>query len=140
MVLGFCIPVTADPTLSQCAEIQIIAFGVGISSANFFQRRLNSLSSIAFIGEPCPINNTGILFLVIWFVIMLGWLWVIMDVHFSSLKLSESELIQYLCPVGFGPSSKICPRWLPHFLHATSVRCIPRLLSSLNSTASFLAS
>lgn len=29
------------------------------STAIFFQRRLKSLSSIPFIGEPCPINKTG---------------------------------------------------------------------------------
>jgi len=48
--------------------------------------------------------------------------------------------MQYLFPVGFGPSSNTCPRWLPQFLHSTSVRFIPPLLSSFNSMFSFIAS
>lgn len=30
--------------------------------------------------------------------------------YFSGTKSSETELIQYLNPVGLGPSSKICPK------------------------------
>lgn len=39
----------------------------------------------------------------------------------SVTKLRLAELMQYLSPVGLGPSSKTCPRWLPHSLHDTSV-------------------
>src|SRR5450755_3797012 len=42
----------------------------------------------------------------------------------------ETELMQYRWPVGCGPSSKTWPRWLPQFAHKTSVRFMPRLLSS----------
>ncbi len=40
-------------------------------------------------------------------------------------RFSETELMQYLFPVGWGPSSKRWPRWDPHLLHSTSILCIP---------------
>src|SRR5690606_29430919 len=63
MVFGFSIAVTWVPLVSQCAEITKTASGLGISLPNFAQVRENSLFSIPFIGEPCPMNNTGILVL-----------------------------------------------------------------------------
>src|SRR3989344_1110714 len=47
--------------------------------------------------------------------------------------------MQYRRPVGLGPSLKTCPRWEPHFLHKTSVRLIPRVVSSSSFTLSFAA-
>jgi len=44
-------------------------------------------------------------------------------IYFSSF--SEIEFIQYRRPVGFGPSSKTCPKWAPHFLHSTSTLNMP---------------
>ena len=43
------------------------------------------------------------------------------SVDVSGVKLREAELMQYLRPVGLGPSSNTWPRWLPHSLHDTSV-------------------
>src|SRR3989344_7680040 len=45
--------------------------------------------------------------------------------------------MQYRRPVGLGPSLKTCPKCEPHFLHKTSVRLIPRDISSLSRTFSF---
>src|SRR3989344_1505227 len=57
---------------------------------------------------------------------------------FSSSR--HTELMQYLLPpFSFGPSSKTWPRWAPLFLHLTSVRTIPPLLSGTSSTFSRLA-
>jgi len=61
MVRGFAIIVTFVPFVCQCALTHRIAVGFGNALAAIFQARLNSLSSMAFIGEPCPTNNTGIL-------------------------------------------------------------------------------
>src|SRR5690554_7369274 len=61
MVGGFFIAVTQVPRVSQCADIHKIACGRGISLAMFRKPRTNSFSSMAFIGLPCPKNNTGIL-------------------------------------------------------------------------------
>jgi hypothetical protein len=54
--------VTFVPLVYQWAETTITADGTGISSAIFFHPLLNTLSSIPFIGDPWPINNTGINF------------------------------------------------------------------------------
>lgn len=43
-------------------------------------------------------------------------------------KSNEHELIQYLCPVGFGPSLKTWPKCDPQFLQLTSVRINSGLL------------
>src|SRR5574343_2107749 len=59
MVFGFGIAVTIVPLVNQCAETTTTALGVGISFPICCQRFENSLSSIAFIGEPCPMNKTG---------------------------------------------------------------------------------
>jgi hypothetical protein len=45
--------------VNQWAEITSTALGVGISLANDVHRLLNSLSSMPFIGDPCPTNKTG---------------------------------------------------------------------------------
>src|ERR1051325_1405925 len=47
--------------------------------------------------------------------------------------------MQYLNPVGSGPSLKTCPRWASHRLHFTSVRRMPWLRSSSSSTNSAFA-
>ena len=52
--------VTNVPFVSQCAEIHKMAFGVGNVRATICHPLENSLSSIPFIGLPCPINKTGI--------------------------------------------------------------------------------
>ena len=56
------------------------------------------------------------------------------------LKPKARELMQYLFPVGFGPSLKTWPKWPPHFAQITSTLFIRRVLSGLNSTAPFFAS
>lgn len=38
------------------------------------------------------------------------------------LNFKAAELTQYLKPVGFGPSSKTCPKCDPHLAQDTSVR------------------
>ena len=45
-------------------------------------------------------------------------------------KSSAAEFIQYLKPVGWGPSLKTCPRWASQLEHFTSVLTIPNELSS----------
>lgn len=55
----------------------------------------------------------------------------------SALKSRESEFMQYRSPVGVPkPSGNTCPRCEPQFAHSTSVRVMPRLLSSTSFTAS----
>src|SRR3989344_6114650 len=56
--------------------------------------------------------------------------WVSATGFYFFLNFRDRELIQYLCPVGWGPSSKTWPRCEPQRLQTTSARCIPRLLSS----------
>ena len=60
MVRGCFIDVTRVPSDRQWAEMQRIAVGRGMRRATSDHARLNSLSSIAFIGLPCPMNSTGI--------------------------------------------------------------------------------
>src|SRR5919108_1992231 len=52
---------------------------------------------------------------------------------------SDAELIQYLFPVGRGPSSKTWPRCAPQLLHWTSILRIPWLLSTMNFKFCILA-
>lgn len=61
MVFGRSIAVTYVPRVSQCAEMHRIAAGFGSRPASCFHDLLNGLSSIAFIGLPCPTKRTGIL-------------------------------------------------------------------------------
>ena len=49
------------PFTNQCAEITRIALGCGTKSRSEANPRLQRLSSMTFIGEPCPANITGIL-------------------------------------------------------------------------------
>ena len=56
---------------------------------------------------------------------------------FSNFK--ASEFIQYLSPVGFGPSSNTCPRCDLQRAHRTSVRTSPRERSSFSITFFLLA-
>src|ERR1700674_53823 len=58
--------------------------------------------------------------------------------HFFGLNERAAEFMQKRWPVGFGPSSKTCPRCEPHALQRTSVRTMPRPASSISSTASRL--
>ncbi len=44
--------------------------------------------------------------------------------------------MQYLRPVGRGPSSNTCPRWEPQLAHSTSVRRMKRPRSSFSRTLS----
>ena len=44
--------------------------------------------------------------------------------------------MQYLRPVGAGPSSNICPKWAPQLEQCASVRVIKKLLSTVVPTAS----
>ena len=45
------------------------------------------------------------------------------------LKTKHTPLLQYLLPVGFGPSSKTCPWCPPHFLQWYSVLGYPTAIS-----------
>src|SRR5215472_14607076 len=63
MVLGCSIAVTAVFGMNQCAETTRIARGRGKDSPIAFQARVYRLSSIAFIGLPCPTKTAGILVL-----------------------------------------------------------------------------
>jgi len=56
---------------------------------------------------------------------------------YCSLKSKAHELMQYRCPVGFGPSSKRWPRCPPHVPHTTSVRFMPCEWSGTSSTFPF---
>lgn len=47
--------------------------------------------------------------------------------------------MQYLNPVGAGPSLNTCPRCELAFLPRTSVRCMPWALSTFSSIESFLS-
>lgn len=60
---------------------------------------------------------------------------VVYSIVYSSFKSKETEFMQKRCPVSDGPSGKTCPRWDPQRAHSTSTRLMPRLVSSLNSTA-----
>src|SRR5674476_1304587 len=60
MVGGLGIAVTNVPLVSQCAEIQRIAFGFGSVLPSSLQFCTNSFSLMAFIGLPRPIKSTGI--------------------------------------------------------------------------------
>src|ERR1700678_146273 len=51
-------------------------------------------------------------------------------------KRSDAEFMQYRNPVGFGPSSKTCPRCASHSVQETAVRCMPRVLSVISRTFS----
>lgn len=42
--------------------------------------------------------------------------------------------MQYLRPVGSGPSSNTCPKWEPQLAHSTSVRRTNKLRSSFSCT------
>ena len=53
-------PVRNVPRTNQCAEIDKIAFGRGSKPAIARKPWLQTLSSMAFMGEPCPTNRTGI--------------------------------------------------------------------------------
>ena len=44
--------------------------------------------------------------------------------------------MQYLRPVGAGPSSNICPKWAPQLEQCASVRVIKKLRSTVVPTAS----
>src|SRR5688572_4183993 len=60
MVSGFSAAETYTPCVSQCEETHRMAFGRGRRRPSACQLRRQALSSIAFIGEPCPRNTTGI--------------------------------------------------------------------------------
>jgi hypothetical protein len=59
MVLGALMAVTCVPRVSQCALIHNIAVGVGSDLPRDRHLAENTLSSMAFIGLPCPTNNAG---------------------------------------------------------------------------------
>src|SRR5437773_3707884 len=61
MVSGLPEAVTRMPAVSQWAETHRTAAGLGSRRAASAQPRLNSLSWIAFIGDPCPTKRAGIL-------------------------------------------------------------------------------
>lgn len=43
----------------------------------------------------------------------------------SGTNSSTMEFMQYRLPVGGGPSSNRCPKWLPQRPHCTSTRSMP---------------
>src|SRR5512140_3472860 len=60
MVFGCADAITCDPEVTQCADTTHTASGLGSRALNPLSASVNALSSIAFIGDPCPTNNTGI--------------------------------------------------------------------------------
>src|ERR1700722_4294295 len=50
-------------------------------------------------------------------------------------KVMATPFMQYLRPVGCGPSSNTWPRWPPHRLQRTSVRVMVKLVSGRSKTA-----
>ena len=54
-------------------------------------------------------------------------------------SFSAAELMQYLRPVGSGPSSKTCPRCPPHVAHVASVRVMKMERSVSVATAAGFA-
>ena len=48
------------PLVNQCADIIMMAFGLGKLFPNIARLLVNRLDSTIFIGEPCPIKSTGI--------------------------------------------------------------------------------
>jgi hypothetical protein len=60
MVLGRSSPVTKVPATYQWAEIERMAAGCGSRPASELKPRLHRLSSMAFIGDPCPTKRAGI--------------------------------------------------------------------------------
>ena len=60
LVSGAGDPVTRAPGVSQCADTHTIARGRGSAGPSARQASDQSLSSMAFIGEPWPMNRTGI--------------------------------------------------------------------------------
>src|SRR3546814_9565962 len=61
MVRGAFIAVTDEFPINQWADMERIAFGVGIIFPNARQATVYPLASRVFIGLPCPMNSTGIL-------------------------------------------------------------------------------
>ena len=59
MVLGLFMAVTNVPSTYQCAEIASTALGRRRDAPMRFHSVANSVSSIAFIGLPCPMNKAG---------------------------------------------------------------------------------
>src|SRR5919106_1181152 len=53
----------------------------------------------------------------------------------AEMRLRGDEVFGHRRPVGFGPSSKTCPRWPPQRAHSTSVRSNTRLRSVRVTTA-----
>src|ERR1700739_1951424 len=60
MVRGCADAMTCDPCVTQCADTTHTAFGRGSSAASPRKASVKALCSMAFIGEPCPTNKTGI--------------------------------------------------------------------------------
>jgi hypothetical protein len=56
--------------------------------------------------------------------------------YLDSIKLMDAELIQYLNPVGWGPSGKRCPKCEPQFEQTVSSLIMPWLRSSTILTLS----
>lgn len=60
----------------------------------------------------------------------------IMKLYSAGTSFSEAEFVQYLRPVGGGPSGNTCPRWLSHLAHLISVRTMPSDRSCCSRMAS----
>ena len=63
--------------------------------------------------------------------------WLVLKSNTLTLSLGTKSkatlLMQYLNPVGGGPSSKTCPRWPPQALQTTSILRMPWLKSTRSS-------
>ena len=53
-------PTYVAPFVNQCAEITITAVGLGRFLPNAARLPVKSFFNMMFIGEPWPMNNTGI--------------------------------------------------------------------------------
>ena len=65
MTLGLAVSPTFEPSVYQWAETESMARGFGSSFAIARQPSEYLLSSMAFMGEPCPTNMTGILSIIL---------------------------------------------------------------------------
>src|SRR5271165_350998 len=60
MVLGCAELITCAPEVTQCADTTQTAFGRGKRTESSSSVLVYALCSMAFIGDPCPTNRTGI--------------------------------------------------------------------------------
>jgi hypothetical protein len=66
MVFGFSMQPTYVPSVSQWAEITIMAWGLGSRFPQALRLLVKSLSRMMFNGEPWPMNKVGIFLFIVY--------------------------------------------------------------------------